>query len=306
MRSRSKWVLILTTFLASVAYGSQSQIWGVSRLENILGYGKEGSSHLGEIFTLLQSEYFAKIFLIALIAVPSLFALHYMVIGSMRFSEKGKKIFTFSIFNRIIHWVAAIAFLILVPTGFIMIFGSNFGGGEFVRFCRHLHGIGTIMFAIVVLPMFFMWVSRMFIALDDIKWLFVFGGYLSKKKRPIPAGKFNAGQKAWFWLSTLGGIVMILTGAMMYFLDFNSTSIQNLAGLSHIDMLRAAAIIHNVLGVVVVMLFFVHMYMSIFAIKGAIGSMITGYKHEEEVQIMHSSWYKELQRKKRYSVFCKS
>jgi formate dehydrogenase subunit gamma len=47
----------------------------------------------------------------------------------------------------------------------------------------------------------------------------------------------------------------------------------------------------------VLALFLTHIYMSVFAIKGAIHSIITGYKEEEEVEILHSSFYKELKEK---------
>lgn len=294
-------ILLCLFFGITLAFSSSlsdpNEVWGAARILNIGSYGQVESLKLGEIFVLLQGQYFAKIFLITIIAVPSLFALHYMVIGPMRFSHDGVQIKTFSLFNRIVHWIAAVAFLMLVPSGLIMIFGSTFGGGDFVRFCRYVHDIGTVMFTIVVFPMFFMWAARMFVTFDDIKWLLIFGGYLSKKKDPVPAGKFNSGQKTWFWLATLGGVVMIVTGAMMYFLDLNTSDIQSLVGLSHIDLLRISAIVHNIFGVAMVVLFFVHIYMSMFAIKGSIYSMINGYKSEEEVQIMHSSWYKELKEK---------
>jgi formate dehydrogenase subunit gamma len=45
-------------------------------------------------------------------------------------------------------------------------------------------------------------------------------------------------------------------------------------------------------------LFMTHIYMSVFAIKGAIHSIFTGYKEEEEVEILHSTFYKELKAKK--------
>lgn len=282
------------TLAFSAGLTNPDEVWGAARVLNIGTYGQAESWKLGEIFVLLQGHIFSKVFLVTIIAVPSIFALHYMVIGPMIFSHDGKQIKTFSIFNRIVHWIAAVSFIMLVPTGLIMIFGSSFGGGDFVRFCRYIHDIGTVIFTIVVFPMFFMWASKMFIAFDDIKWLMIFGGYLSRKKEPIPAGKFNSGQKTWFWLTTLGGLVMIITGAMMYFLDLNTSSIQELTGLRHIELLRVSAIIHNVFGLATVVLFFVHLYMSIFAIKGAIHSMINGYKSEDEVRIMHSSWYKEL------------
>jgi formate dehydrogenase subunit gamma len=136
----------------------------------------------------------------------------------------------------------------------------------------------------------------MFVHWDDLKWMMILGGYLNKDKKPVPAGRFNAGQKMWFWLATLGGFVMIATGAVMYYQDFKLEFVASF-GLSQIDFLRASAIVHNILGMGVLALFLTHIYMSVFAIKGAIHSIITGYKEEEEVEILHSSFYKELKEK---------
>jgi len=289
-------LFIASLFLASAAFAADSQIWDAMRVQNILGYGQAESLKLGPLFTMLQANYFAQIFLAVLVGVPAVFLLHYLVIGAKVFSHDGKKIYAFSIFNRIVHQVAAISFIVLIPTGFIMTFGTYFGGGDFVRMMKDLHGLSTVSFAIVVIPMFLMWIKDMLPSFDDIKWMMILGGYLSKVKKPIPAGKFNAGQKMWYWLATLGGMVMILTGAAMYFLDFNIAMVTSMTGLSQIDLLRVAAILHAFVGMAVVALFFTHIYMSVFAIKGAINSIITGYKEEEEVEILHSSWYKKLKK----------
>ena len=288
--------LIATLCLASVASATDSQIWGDMRIADILEYGKVGSTKLGPLFTMLQHEYFSKIFLGVLVVVPSVFILHYLLVGAKSFSHDRQKIYAFNLFARTVHQIAAISFLIIVPTGFIIVFGSYFGGGSFVILAKLLHGYSSIAFAIVVIPMLIMWIKDMLPALDDIKWMMIVGGYLSKVKKPVPAGKFNAGQKMWYWLATVGGIVMILTGASMYFLDFDIEMLKSITGLSQIDMLRGSAIVHNVVGFFVVAMFITHVYMSVFAIKGAIWSMITGYKEEEEVEILHSSWYKKLKK----------
>ena len=133
----------------------------------------------------------------------------------------------------------------------------------------------------------------------DLEWMMIVGGYLSKAKKPVPAGKFNFGQKSWYYIAVFGGFVMIFTGGFMYFLDFNSTAIQGLFGLSQIELLRLCAIIHYFLGILCATFFFVHIYMAVFAIKGSIHSMVTGYKEEEEVYILHSYWYKELSKDKK-------
>ena len=57
-----------------------------------------------------------------------------------------------------------------------------------------------------------------------------------------------------------------------------------------LDTVRLYAIIHNVLGMVLLSLFLTHLYMSLFAIKGSLHSMISGYKPKEEVDILHSRY----------------
>jgi formate dehydrogenase subunit gamma len=294
---KSKYIIIALIALSSLAFGaSESVVWSDNLVDNILGYDKKGSLHLGQYFTILQSTYFKPLFLGVLFGVPAVFVLHYLVIGPMIFSHDRKKIYVFTLFHRIIHAIAGVSFILLIPTGLIMMFGSTFGGGEFVRVCKEIHAISTLLFIVSIVPMFFMWLRWMFLHWDDIKWLMIVGGYLNKDKKPVPAGRFNAGQKTWYWLATLGGFIMIGTGAAMYFQDFR-LDILNAYHISQIDFLRASAIVHNALGLAVVALFFVHIYMAVFAIKGAIHSMIDGHKEEEEVEILHSSYYKELKEK---------
>jgi formate dehydrogenase subunit gamma len=294
-----KYIILVLLVLSPLAFGaSDSAIWGEEMIQDILGYDKKDSLHLGKYFTILQSSYFRPIFLGVILGIPAIFLLHYLVIGPMIFSHDRKKIYVFTVFNRIVHTIAAIAFILIIPTGVVMMFGSFFGGGEFVRINKEIHAISTVLFIVSIVPMFLMWLRWMIPSSDDIKWMMILGGYLNKRKDPVPAGRFNAGQKMWFWLATLGGFVMIATGAVMYFQDFKLDIVISL-GLSQIDLLRGSAILHNVLGVGVLALFLTHIYMSVFAIKGAIHSIITGYKEEEEVEVLHSSFYQELQKNKK-------
>ena len=156
-----------------------TQIWDINRIENMSNYGT-----FGKLWTTLQGEYIASIALIALICVLAAFVLHYMVIGPKQFSHKGEKIYAFSLFERCFHFVAALSWVILVPTGLIMMFGSFFGGGVFVRVCKNLHAFASVLFCIAILPMLFCWIKRMLPARYDIGWMLIVGGYLSKVKKP--------------------------------------------------------------------------------------------------------------------------
>jgi formate dehydrogenase subunit gamma len=247
----------------------------------------------GELFLYLQTHWIKTIFLIVLIAVPTVFLMHYLIIGPKIFSHHGRKFLVFPSWQRVIHWIAAAGFIFLVPTGIIIIYAKFFGGGTPVRFARYLHDIGAVLFGIAVIPMFLMWLKDMLPRLWDIKWFMILGGYLSKEKKEIPADKFNAGQKMWYWLATLGGMVMIITGVMMYFQDFDIALLKNL-NIYHIDLLRLAVIVHLLLAIIVVAFFFTHLYMSIFAIKGSLQSMIDGCKSEDELKHLHSIFYKRI------------
>ena len=249
--------------------------WGIGS-PNAIGYG--------EIFTDLQGNYFATIFGVIVVGVILAFLGHFVIVGQKKFNH-GKKIRVFSNYNIIVHWCAAVPFVLVCITGLIMVFGDYLGGGKPIRLARQLHDIGTIGFTIFGPLMFLMWVKHALPKAYDIKWLMIMGGYLSQEKRPIPAGKFNAGQKMWFWVCTIGGFVMIISGAYMFF------------QFADIDTLRLMALIHNVLGFAVIALLITHIYMAVFAIEGALNAIIDGHMGEEELAILHTHYYEEISKK---------
>ncbi|AZV47004.1 formate dehydrogenase subunit gamma [Nautilia sp. PV-1] len=250
-------------------------------------------NHYGELFVYLQTHWIKMLFLIILIAVPTVFLLHYLIIGPKKFSHEGRKFLVFPSWQRIIHWIAALGFIFLIPTGILIIYAKFFGGGSFVRFARYLHDIGAALFAVAVIPMFLMWLKDMLPKIWDIKWFMILGGYLSKEKKEVPASKFNAGQKMWYWIATIGGIVMITTGLMMYVQDFDITLLKSF-NLYQIDLLRLAVITHLFLAMLIIAFFMTHLYMSVFAIKGSLDSMIDGCKSEDELKYLHSVFYKKI------------
>lgn len=258
------------------------EIYGLKQIQAIEEWGIKGGTGWGEWFMYLQANYFATIFFVIIVAVPLAFFGHYMLIGQKKF-EHSRAIKVFSTYNIIIHWCAAVPFVLLCLTGLIMMFGDKLGGGAFVRFARDVHAIATCIFAPFGLLMFLMWVKDALPKAYDIKWLLIMGGYLSQQKKPIPAGKFNAGQKMWFWVATLGGAVMVVTGAYMFFQPVG------------LDILRMLAIVHNIVGFAIIALLITHIYMAVFAIEGALHSILNGKMGEEEIAILHSYYYKELQ-----------
>jgi len=230
----------------------------------------------GQLFTSMQGGLFNRIFLMVLTIIPAVFLLHYILIGAKKFSHEGTPVYFFGIFTRFIHWLAALSFSLLVITGLLVVFGKLLGGGSLIMTGRSIHLVAALSFVGAAVCMFLIWVKDMFPMPYDILWALTMGGYLSKKVKPVQAGKFNAGQKVWFWLATLGGSAMAYTG--WYLFSFTTTT----------DQLRIMAMIHNFLAAGMIAFFLVHLYMSLFAIKGSLTSMISGYKPRKEVEILHS------------------
>lgn len=276
--------IFLVAGLAATAIAQQAQAFGgitgsvSSYYSDLMKLITGDWQEYGQIFTFLQAEWFRTVFLVVIIAVPAVFALHYIIVGAKHFDHDGEQIHFFSMYNRVVHFVAAVSFSLLVVTGLMIIFGSFLGGGVFIRTARYIHLISALVFVLPGLMMFLMWIKDMLPQPHDIAWMFILGGYLSKKKKPVPAGKFNAGQKMYFWFATVGGGVMAYSGYLIW--GFGSA----------LDTVRIFTIIHNVLGMAIVAFYLTHVYMSVFAIAGSLTSIRTGFKPKEEVDILHSRY----------------
>ncbi len=232
----------------------------------------------GQLFTAWQASLFPRLFLLVLAVPPAVFLLHFIVIGAKEFDHASGRVLFFGLFVRLVHWLVAASFTVLVATGLMVVFGRQLGGGALVMGARSVHLVAALVFAVTVIPMFLAWLKDMVPMPWDLAWFLVLGGYLSRKKKPVPAARFNGGQKTWFWLATAGGGVMAWTGYELY--AFRGVT----------DQLRLAAMIHNFLGAALVAFFIVHLYMSLFAVRGSLASMLNGYKCREEVEIMHSRY----------------
>jgi formate dehydrogenase subunit gamma len=232
----------------------------------------------GQLFTTLQGQWFWKAFLLIITAIPGVFLLHYLIIGAKHFDHGGEQVLFFPLLTRVVHFFAALSFSLLVLTGLMIVFGKYLGGGALVRSARSVHLLAAMVFIIPACMMLVMWLKDMLPRLHDIAWLFILGGYLSKRKKPVPAGKFNAGQKMYFWSVTLGGAVMAFTGYVIWGMG------------ADVETVRLYAIIHNTLGMGLLAFYLTHVYMAVFAIAGSLKSMKSGYKPKEEVDILHSRY----------------
>ena len=187
--------------------------------------------------------------------VAFLMLLHLAVCGTCRKTEKDiqpeqPRVCRFKWHERFTHCLLMASFIILGVTGFLFLLGGNDPSGPLTR---ELHAWIGWVFVLSALASFVIWVRHMFFRKGDKVWLRGLGGYF-RKKTGLPAGKFNAGQKIFFWLISALGLVLSGTGLAMFF--SRSSGTMNLALLYTIHDLAAAlflpvVIIHIYLGLVI-------------------------------------------------------
>lgn len=150
---------------------------------------------------------------ISLLITFVLCAVHYFLFVRPRIKPNGSVqsdlIKRFNTRELISHWLRIILFFILVYTGVAMLFK----GGE-----GHLgphHGFTGIGFLILLIINLASWLKDMTPRQYDWVWLRKMGGYLSREEKDLPAGRFNAGQKQFYWLMFIAALILMVTAVLM-------------------------------------------------------------------------------------------
>jgi formate dehydrogenase subunit gamma len=240
-------------------------------------------------FTLWRDSSLLPSFAIAIAAFVVIALGHFFTFGPKDYSPKGPSdlIPWYTLWERIIHGIVLVAFCILFVTGLMVTYGRFFGGGGLTLFLRQLHELAGFVYIPSVIIMILMWLKDALPAGYDIAWLTHAGGYLGYKGG-LKSGRFNAGQKIWFWVIVVTAIVHIWTGLALFYQSggapalggqwaSNGAFANNVyAQANALAWLRTYTMWHLIATVPVVLMFIVHVYMSALGAKGAIGSMING------------------------------
>lgn len=202
------------------------------------------------------------------------------------------KLMRFTISQRTIHWVMASFFVLLGLTGIIILLGRTLlkpylGGevfGSLAFLSKILHDYSGPIFAVVLIMMFFSFVKGNFYKLKDIQWFIKGGGMFGTH---ASAGRYNAGEKSWFWLVMIGGLTIVASGLVLDFPFFNLDR----------EGLSLALIIHGIAAIVVLVASFGHIFMGTVAMEGALETMTTGYCDENWAKEHHDEWFDEMKNK---------
>ena len=224
--------------------------------------------------------------------VLSIILVYYLVHGPLRIQggPTGKTICRFTVFERTVHWFTVGIFWLLGLTGLILLYGRSvliplLGAEGFsitASACKEMHNLLGPIFLVAVLLMFVAYVKDNLYERGDITWLLKGGGMLGGGH--VSAGRFNAGEKIWFWIAVLGGIVLCVTGLILDFAVMGQGR----------DVMQLSHVIHGIVALIVITVSFGHTYLATVGVEGALDSMVSGDVDEAWAKSHHDRWYAEV------------
>jgi formate dehydrogenase subunit gamma len=202
------------------------------------------------------------------------------------------RILRYTFHERATHWVAAISYIYLLLTGlafwspWLFWIAMLLGGGQI---SRTLHPWAGLIFTAAVLYMAVLWARQMRITETDKAWWRSLREYITNHdERMPPAGRYNAGQKLLFWGFFYCALLLLASGVILWFTEQVPWNLR--------DLRYAAVLVHPIAALLTIALFMLHVYMSVFAERGAFGSMIHGDVSENFARRYHPGWYQEVVR----------
>lgn len=223
-----------------------------------------------------------------LAGVVLLLALFYLIRGKIRVNAGmgEKKLFRYTLYERMIHWFIASVFLFLALTGLILLYGRPLlipliGQEAFSLLAsasKEGHNLFGPVFAVALLLVFVRFVRRNIYQKGDLTWLLRGGGIVGKGH--VPSNFFNMGEKSMFWLLVLVGAVIVGSGLVLVFPVFGQTRMtMELAHVSH--AITTLLMIAVILG---------HIYIGSMGMEGALDGMTTGYCDLNWAREHHAQW----------------
>jgi formate dehydrogenase subunit gamma len=203
----------------------------------------------------------------------------------------GRSVRRFTSWERIIHWSTAGSFVVLALSGLVILFGKNvllplFGYTLFswlAILAKNLHNFVGPLFVVCVVLLLGTFIRDNFPRAYDLNWIRHFGGLFSG--RDVPSGKFNAGEKVWFWGGALFlGAVVGASGLVLDFPNFNQTR----------GTMQIANVVHLVGATLFMLGAMGHIYMGTIGMRGAYDAMRTGYVDETWAKEHHEYWYNDI------------
>jgi formate dehydrogenase subunit gamma len=234
-----------------------------------------------------HQEILSPLVSLGIIVALFLITLHYHAYGPKHipFVPDSGEVPRFSFLERAVHLFRLISFVILTFTGLIMAFNWSewqelFFSSPHQMLDFHIWA-GVVFIATTVMGIILWFKDAMFASYDRV-WVRRLGGYLGARGE-VPSGRFNAGQKMFFWYTTIFGLAISVTGL---FLVFKSSF--------PLDWVCLVSTVHNLVAFILIAGVLSHAYLGTMANPGTWRVLIDGYVTRTWAQHHHPNWYHML------------
>jgi len=204
---------------------------------------------------------------------------HFVIFGARRAAhgQIDKEVVRYRIGERLGHAIGMTTFLFLAVTGCSSLLGKASPLGETARM---LHGYVGWAFTVGAVAILIVWVRSARLVAYDWRWLHYLGGYFGFKGT-LPAGKFNAGQKIYFWFAIICSLGLAATGiAMSFYQEFQL-------------WMPLIYTIHDGLAILLVFGVLVHFYLGAVANPGSLEAIFEGTVSTTWAKHHHPDWKAE-------------
>jgi formate dehydrogenase subunit gamma len=249
-----------------------------------------GCRYFAFVVNSIHQEIISPLFGPLIILVVFGIVLHYHSYGPRRitFDPYSQEVKRFSMIERGIHLFRLIAFVIMSITGLIMAFNLHLWQQLLFPSSQRMvdfHIWSGIVFVITTIGGILMWFRDALFASYDKEWVKKMGGYLGYKGH-VPSGRFNAGQKMFYWYTAIFGVIISITGLMLIVKDWFQLSTVCLTST-----------VHNLMGFLIIAGVLAHAYLGTVANPGTWRVLVDGSVSRDWAKHHHPNWYRSLIKK---------
>jgi len=184
------------------------------------------------------------------------------------------------------HWLTFAAFLYLLGTGLAFAYPrlfwltALFGGPQTSRI---LHPYAGFIFTAGLVLMTLLWVRDMLPEPADRYWWSRLKDYITLNSEGLEAdtGRFNAGQKGFFWIMVIATITLLVTGLFLWQTGWSGPAVRTWMRL-----------IHELAMLVAFGMLLIHAYMGAAMYPGTFGSMLHGQVSRGWALLHAPRWYR--------------
>ena len=204
----------------------------------------------------------------------------------------GVKVLRWTAWERFVHWVTAVSFLVLAVTGLSLLFGRSIliplmgpeGFSVWAAMAMGLHEfVGPWIFTPGVALMISMWLINNLPEKGDLEWWFKGGGIVGKGHPS--SGRLNSGEKLWFWFIATVGVACIVTGVILAFpIEWAQTR----------STMQLSNVIHGASALLWIAFWMGHAYIGTIGSEGSLEAMTTGYVDVNWAKQHHDRWYEAV------------